>query len=232
MDARIAQALELLDAEPEPAAVLFDGPEGLSGRVVVLPSAFNPPTIGHTALLREAARLAAATTQLALLTTRNVDKDLHGASLADRVGMLLSLRTEIPDLTAAACNQARIVDQAYALSHTFPGATFDFVVGFDTLERLFARRYYRDMTAELAPFFEQHGVLAANRGDVSAAAVENWVTQHAGAFARHIQVIEVHADAAAASSTQVRTGLQAGGVSLPVTEPVRRYIEARGLYKN
>ncbi len=232
MDAQIARALESLDAAPAPAAVLFDAPDGLTGHAVVLPSAFNPPTIGHAALLRGASRLAGATTQLALLTTRNVDKGLHGASLADRVGMLLSLRSDTPELSAAACNQARIVDQASALKRSFPGATFDFVVGFDTLERLFAPRYYSGMDAELAPFFQQHQVLAANRGDVSAAAVREWVGKHAGEFASRIQVMEVDPAAAAASSTEVRQALQRGGEHLPVAEPVRRYIEAHSLYKH
>jgi nicotinic acid mononucleotide adenylyltransferase len=231
MDARIAQALESLDAESAPAALLFDMAAGLSGHAVVLPSAFNPPTVGHTALLREASRLAAATSQLALLTTRNVDKGIHGASLAERVQMLLVLRTGMPELIAAACNQARIVDQARALARSFPGATFDFVVGFDTLERLFEPRYYTDMAAELAPFFAQHRLMAANRGDVSTAAVREWVGMHAGEFASRIQVMEVDPAAAAASSTRARQGLQSGGEDLPVAEPVRRYIQAHGLYK-
>ena len=60
------------------------------GRVAVLPSAFNPPTIAHLHLLEQALRVEGVTLAAAMLSTRNVAKGVVGAGLADRVGMLLA----------------------------------------------------------------------------------------------------------------------------------------------
>ena len=229
MDDSLEIELGELEAEPHPAARVFGG-KPVAGRAVVLPSAYNPPTIGHVALLESAAAAAGVECQLALLTTRNVDKGMYGASLADRVRMLLALGEGAPNLAVAASNQARIVDQATVLRRSFPALEFDVIVGFDTLVRLFEPRYYTDMNAELEPFFLRHRVIAANRGGVSSEEVRDWVEHAAPAFVPRIVVIEVSAEAAAASSTGARTGIAGGVPVLPVPESVRAVIERRGLY--
>ena len=191
--------------------------------------------MAHQHLLERAVESAHGARPVALLTTKNVDKELHGASLAQRVEMLLSLRTRWPELAVIACNQARIIDQAEALTASFqpPGAELDlrFVVGFDTLERLFARRYYADMERELTPFFERCRVFAANRAAMSANDVSAWVSANAAAFADRIDVLEIEEFAASLSSTGVRESLKTGGAADTVAEPVRRYIEMHGLYR-
>ena len=222
---------ELLRLEREAGlatAVLAAGE--VTGHAVVLTSAFNPPTVGHTALLSAAALAVGANSQLALLTTRNVDKGLYGASLADRVGMLLALRDELPGLGVAASNQAKIVDQAAALRQRVPRGAFDMVVGFDTLGRVFERRYYRDMEGELAPFFRVHRVIAANRGEVSRAEVESWVRANGGRFGERIVVADMPAEAAQASSTEARAGVGREG-QVPVPASVREYIARERLYR-
>ena len=155
----LVSRLQQLDANPEPAAVRFDAARAVCRAVLRL---FNPPTLAHKHLLesaraiRELANPPSPATEgsrergpgseglIALLTTKNVDKGLHGASLADRIGMLLALESELPGLAVVASNQARIIDQAEALTRSFAGLeSLAFVVGFDTLERLFARRTTR-----------------------------------------------------------------------------------------
>ncbi|MEO8538624.1 MAG: hypothetical protein ABI577_02710 [bacterium] len=226
----VARQLEMLDAVSEPAAVRFDTGRDLSGSVAVLPSAYNPPTVAHHHLLERAVQSFHLNGAMALLTTRNVDKDLHGASLQDRVGMLLALAESWSELVIVASNQARIVDQALALTSTFPGVQFDFVVGFDTLERLFAPRYYSDMVNELRPFFARHRVLAANRGAVETLGVQEWVLANAKTFATRIEFLEIEEAPAAMSSTHVRRSIAAGIEHDHLMEPVERYIREHGLY--
>lgn len=223
--------LQELDERPLPSAVRFDAGENLAGDVVVLPSAFNPPTVAHQHLLERAMILAGATQPAALLTTRNVDKGVHGASLEERIEMLLALRGNWPGLAVLASNKARIIDQAESLRAAFgERLSVKFVVGFDTLERLFAPRYYTDMEAELAPFFEHSRVLAANRADVSARAVEKWIRENAGPFARRIDVLEIEEQPAAISSSQARVSAQEALQQI-VPAPVMTYIQEHGLYR-
>lgn len=231
MTSEIQDALARLESDPTPSAVRFDDSAPLSGSVAVLPSAFNPPTLAHQHLLERALSAFGLGTAVALLTTRNVDKGIHGASLADRVGMLLSMSPDWPQLAVLASNQARIIDQAIALTTTFPGVELDFVVGFDTLERLFAPRYYQDMDAELAPFFQRHRVLAANRGAVEAAHVQEWIEANAGRFAERIQLLEIDEFPASLSSSHVRAALANGHDELHLPPTVRTYIETHNLYR-
>ncbi len=232
MSEPLARRLAELDALPHPAVVRFDGGAAFEGAVPVLPSAFNPPTLAHQHLLERALAFTGASQAIALLTTRNVDKALHGASLAHRIGMLLAVRQDWRPLAVVASNQARIVDQARALALAFPGREFDFVVGFDTLERLFAPRYYTDMTAELAPFFAKHRVLAANRGSVQAEHVGEWIAANSGPFLERVTVLEIDEFPASLSSTQVRQALaQDDGDGVHIAPGVRRYISRHRLYR-
>lgn len=231
MNEEIAERLRRLDAAVLPSAARFDGGGPLGKSAAVLPSAFNPPTVAHQHLLERAVSAFGLESAVALLTTRNVDKDLHGASLADRVGMLMAMEEDSMEFAVVASNQARIIDQAVALRSLFPAVEMDFVVGFDTLERLFAARYYADMEAELAPFFERHRVLAANRGAVEARHVEEWLSANAGPFEERILVLEIDELPASLSSSQVRKALADNGDSLHVSTSVRRYIKERGLYR-
>ena len=232
MSTAIDRELEQLEARDSAAAVRFDPGPAFGDEVVVLPSAFNPPTLAHLELLFAARNATAATHALALLTTRNVDKGVYGAGLADRIGMLLAAREHSQPFAIGASNQARIMDQAEALRSAYPTTHFDFVVGFDTLERLFAPRYYTDMEAELEAFFAQHRVLAANRGETDPGEVQWWVSHHTGRFCDSIEVIEVGQRVANISSTEARVLAGTGEEPALLPPGVTTYIRARGLYRD
>lgn len=230
-DPGLGDLLSELDATPAPAVARFDSGGPFRGRLAFLPSAYNPPTLAHVRLLESALEVDGVRHVAAMLTTRNVAKDVFGASLHDRVAMLLELHHERPELAVLAANAARIIDQASALSAAFGDVGVDAIVGFDTLERLFDPRYYDDMERELAPFFERHRVIAANRGNFRVTDVEAWVHANAGVFAGRILVREIQAYPASLSSTLVRGSVAAGVDDLSVSPAVRRYIEQRGLYR-
>ena len=208
----------------------FDADVPLEGRVVVLPSAFNPPTLAHARLLDLAAAAVGAKQKAALLTTRNVDKGLHGASLDHRIGMLLELARRTHDLAVLTTNAARFVDQALALTKAFPSAQFDFVAGHDTLVRIFDARYYNDMPAELAPFFARHRLIVANRGEAGIADVAAFVADRAHAFRSQILIAELEPKAASISSTDARSLVASGARPSGLAEPVRSYITRHELY--
>ncbi len=226
------ERLEALARLEAPAAARFDADRALRGGWAVLPSAFNPPTRAHLRLLALAQEAAGVEGGAALLTTRNVAKGVEGAPLADRIAMLLAARASRPGLAVLAANQARIVDQAAALRAAWPEAAFDFVLGHDTLVRLFDGRYYEGpMDADLDPFFARHRVIAANRGDVTVAEMEAYVAERASRWADRIVIAPLDAEHGRIASSDVRARIAAGkdgGADVPAE--VAAYIRERGLY--
>jgi len=227
----LASVLTALDRSETPEAIRLDGPEPLGGSIAVLPSAFNPPTSAHLALLDVALEADGISSAAALLSTKNVDKALHGASLVQRVEMLLALKASRASLAVLVTNAPRIADQALALRTAHPGARFDFVVGFDTLVRLFEPRYYDAMDEQLATFFSHHRVLATNRAEAGFDFVCAYVEKHVpGEFRGRILVRELDEHPAALSSTLVRAEAARSGRPVAVPPEIADYIERHGLY--
>lgn len=228
----IARRLSRLHEDSVPSVERFDTGPPLLGRLAFLPSAYNPPTIGHLRLLETALTIDDVSRIAAMLTTRNVAKRVFGAGLPDRVEMLLELHRSWPQLAVLAANAARIIDQANALARETSSPGVDAIVGFDTLERLFDPSYYDDMERELTPFFERHRVIAANRGRETAERVAEWVRRNAGPYESRILVREIEPEAAGVSSTEAREKAGENPDEMPVAPPVREYIERRGLYRD
>jgi len=227
----IAILLGSLDAEQSPTAACFSPGGTPQGRAVVLPSAFNPPTIAHLRLLELSKRAVRADSAVALLSTRNVAKGVFGAGLPDRIAMLLALQDSQPGLSVVAANVARIADQAKALRAALPGVAFDFVLGYDTLVRLFEPRFYTDMSAELAAFFADHRVIAANRAQASVDTVHAFLTEpDVEPFANRITVLALDDHSASLSSTGAREEVATGNDSDALPPPVFTYIREHGLY--
>lgn len=229
----LSAAIARLDAFPLPAVLRFDRASELVGHVAVLPSAFNPPTEAHLALLEAARRGSGATVGLALLSTRNVDKPLGGAPLYHRVGMLLALCADAPRLAVAATNAARIVEQARALRRAFPSARFDFVVGSDTLVRLFDERYYPadEMVPLLDELFRWHRVFVAVRSPAPAETLTDLLGSRAARWADGVTPLETPPWVAAISSTEARMAVAKGLPAAGTPAVVARYIARHRLYR-
>lgn len=228
---QIAAAVDAVDCDPSGRVLRFDEGVPLAGRVAVLPSAFNPPTKAHVRLLEIASGVEGIDHLAALLTTRNVAKGVYGASLAQRVEMLLALHGRDPRVAVLCTNQARIADQVLALADAFPAAGFDFVVGYDTLVRFFDPAYYRDMAAEVAAYFERSRLIATNRGEATIDVVCRFLERpEVRPHRDRIVVCEIEEEPANTSSTAVRSVLEDGGHPVAVTDEVRAYILRHGLY--
>ena len=229
----VEQLLARVERAPEFVAERVDGGEELRTRVAVLPAAFNPPTEAHAELLRRAPAAAGATTPAALLTTRNVDKGIFGASLSQRIDMLLALREEQPQLAVLVANAARLADQGEALRARFPGTTFDFVVGYDTLVRLFEPRYYDDMGRALESFFAHHRVIAANRDGTGPEDIRRFLAEPGlRRYRGRVIPLELDPEQAKLSSSGFRE--RAGEEDAPFAQlpaAVAAYVARTGLYR-
>ncbi len=231
--ADVAAALARLERFPVGAALRVDWPAPLIGHHVVLPAAFNPPTYAHLRLLQRAAEVAGGAGTVALLTSRNVDKDVEGATIPHRVGMLLALAARHAGLAVVVANVARIVDQAAVLRRAYPLASFDFVLGYDTLVRLFERRYYPEggMEEALDSFFLQHRVLATNRGLPGDEQVREFLAHLPERYAARIVPFRLDEGVAAISSTEARVRAARREPPTGVPPEVRRYIFRHRLYR-
>ncbi|KAG0070882.1 hypothetical protein BGZ93_001354 [Podila epicladia] len=143
-------------------------------RIAVLDSSFNPPTLAHYHLLKAASKVGCDAVLL-LLATNNVDKGHTGAGAVERLEMmeamaLDSIQSEKEDsalrhMAVGLTIHARFMDKAQPILDTYPPNTvqLSWIMGHDTMTRLFDPKYYKDVHADMAPFFEQCDVICSSR---------------------------------------------------------------------
>ncbi len=199
----------LSPTDPPRAAFLRRAMKGLNrpgGNLVVMDASFNPMTVAHEAMLKRASETCRAGEALLLLSHANVDKTIYGASLAQRLAMLDHYAEPCRSISVAGCSHARFVDKASALRPIYPESTgLFFVVGYDTLLRLFDPRYYIDMADELSALFDVAHIVAANRDNIDPEAVRRLANSpEYAAFSDRIHFIRLDGVHSRISSTEVR----------------------------
>ncbi len=205
-----------LDPQGPPRLVIARrAPRGIAGRsgtLLCLSASFNPLTVAHVWLIQEASRLTPPDEVLLLLAKANVDKAVAGFPLEQRLGLLARFAESRPTFSVAACSHGRFVDKTEAIRPHYPeGTRLIFVVGFDTLVRLFASRYYADPEMSLATLFRTSEFIAANRAPDPPQAVTAFLARpDVAPFAHRIQTIHLPPDIAAISATEVRARLSRG----------------------
>ncbi|MDE2999960.1 MAG: hypothetical protein OXU79_12865 [Gemmatimonadota bacterium] len=223
---------------PPRAAFLRRAAEGLSrpcGSLVVMDASFNPMTVAHEAMLFRASESFRAGEALLMLSHANVDKAVYGASLPQRLAMLDYYAKPFPNVSVVGCSHARFVDKAIALRPLYPESTgLYFVVGYDTLLRIFDPRYYSNFEDELAALFDCACVIAANRDDIDAEAMRKLVKgPEFAAFSDRIRFIGLDRAHSRISSTQVRA-LRKRGAAVGHLVPTRiaEAMDALDLYRD
>lgn len=207
---------------PPQLAFLRRAPEGigiLPGTLLCLSASFNPMTVAHAVLVREGSHLVAPHEVLLLLATANVDKCGEGLPLERRLDLLLRFAESRPRVSVAAASHGRFVDKLDAIRAAYSDLSrVVFLLGFDTLVRLFDAKYYEDRDASLARLFEGSECLVANRGENTPNAVDAFLARpEIAPFAHRIRVVRLPMDLAAVSATDVRDRLSRGE---PVAELV------------
>lgn len=190
-------------------------PGGIVGRadqLLCLSASFNPLTVAHVWLIQEASRIFSPGEVLLLLARANVDKTVTGFPLERRLSLLARFAETRPTFSVAACSHGRFVDKAEAIRPHYPAGTrLAFIVGFDTLVRLFDPKYYADRDASLSALFGASEFIAANRAPDPPEAVTAFLARpDVVPFAHRIRVIQLPPEIAAISATGVRTRLARG----------------------
>lgn len=145
--------------------------------LLVLDSSFNPPHKGHLALVLKALASSGDKREdvvvLLLLSVNNADKKKQLALFKDRVAMMQLLAAHLHSQAGMArvvvgiTNQARFADKALVLAREpqFRGLELSFLVGYDTLTRIFDTRYYTNGLGELVPFMRGCDIYCLARGE-------------------------------------------------------------------
>lgn len=212
----MADLLAGLDPEGAPRmAFARRAPAGLgkrAGHLLCLSASFNPLTTAHVQLIREAGRVLNPDEVLLVLAKANVDKPGGGLPLPQRLDLLVRYAESHPTFSVAAVSHGRFVDKARAIrAHYGPGMRLAFIVGFDTLVRLFDPKYYTEPNAALSALFGGSEFIAANRAPDPPEAVARFLARpDVAPYARRIRPIQLPPDIAAISATEVRARLARG----------------------
>lgn len=213
---RIVEILAgLRPGEPPRLGFVRRAPQGIdagTGTLLCLSASFNPMTMAHAALIREGSRRFPAQELLLLLATANVDKSDEGLSLERRFDLLVRFAASRPNVSVAAVVHGRFVDKMAAIRRVYSAdIRLIFLLGFDTLVRLFDPKYYVDRAVSLAHLFDGSECAVANRGADAVGAVERFLTRpDVSPFANRIHVVQLPGDLADVSATTVRARLARG----------------------
>jgi nicotinic acid mononucleotide adenylyltransferase len=229
-DQRMAKLLAGLDPEGPPCiGFARRAPAGIgkrAGHLLCLSASFNPLTAAHIWLIHEASRIFSPAEVLLVLARTNVDKTVEGFSLERRLSMLMRFVESRPTYAVAACSHGRFVDKVEAIRRHYPAGTrLAFIVGFDTLVRLFHPRYYGDLNASLSVLFGMSEFIAANRAPDPPEVVASFLARpEVAPYAHRVQVIQLPPEIAAMSATEVRARLARGepvtGLIPPEIQPL------------
>lgn len=236
--AALGRVVEALDPSgPPKIAFVLRASEGITEpgqRLGAFSGSFNPLTRAHVRIIEQAMAEHVLDEVVLVLAKVNVDKrELFGASLPERLWMLKRFAAKRPQLSVAASSHGRFVDKVKALRAVYPeGTGIYFIVGFDTLVRVFDRKYYLDPEAELRELFSHSQFIVANRGESSVPDIRRWLERPAcRPFATRIHPIKLDRFHAHISATRIRARIAQGQPLTDLVPPeVIPLIPKTGLY--
>lgn len=231
----LRQIMANLDPEGPPQACFVTQPPQLLGhRFGILDASFNPMTLAHARMVEEARKRYALDSVTLILSRSNVDKEVFGADLGQRLSMLIHQTEGDPQTWVAGCSHGRFVDKAHALRSLYPENTYlYFILGYDTLLRLFNPKYYTDMIGELNSLFEACYILVANRDENGLKEMRAILSQpNYRPYADRIYFINLPESFKSLSSTVVRKKRMHGQTISELVPPrIAEAIEILDLYK-
>ncbi|MCS7263574.1 MAG: nicotinate-nicotinamide nucleotide adenylyltransferase [Armatimonadetes bacterium] len=203
----------------------------------VFSGSFNPPTVAHVKLCQKAQKHLGLDEILLLLAIVNLDKTQFDFSLEERLEMMLAVAQEQPNWSVALCSHGRFVEKAQAVKDAYPDDTkVWFIVGYDTLVRIFERRFYLDRPMEeaLVQFFELAHIAVFPRGEADETRICAFLRQaEVQPFAQKIDVLPTEPSLLFVSSTFVREKLKRGeDVTELVPKSVLKFLRSPNWRKN
>jgi glutamate synthase (NADPH/NADH) small chain len=230
---RINKLIERLDPSGDPTlGILYAPYESLPQKLGVLSASFNPITNAHLEMALRAREEFSLEGVLLLLTKVNVDKRLFGATLTDRALMLCLVARMYDRVWVGVSSHGRFVDKARAIRTEYPHIAISFIVGYDTLVRIFDPKYYEEPEREINDLFDKADFIVFTRGDKRIDDVIRFMDHpFRSRFTDKVRALNMPEQFAHLSSTLVRERIaDQGDISGMVPEEVRWFIERIELY--
>lgn len=223
---KYSQLINQLDPNASPQVVIVhrtsDAISESGKRLGIFSGSFNPLTVAHIKMVEEARERFQLDEMLLLLAKANVDKDVFGWSLAGRILTLKHYAEKHNDVSIGISSHGRYIDKVEALRVVYPVDTeFHFIVGYDTLVRLFDPKYYADIQTELQHLFSQCRFIVANRDHVDIETIEEYLAQPAlQPYSSSVRCLMLPEYYAGVSSTEVRRRITQGDTISHLVPPV------------
>lgn len=194
----------------------------------VFSGSFNPITVAHIKMFDEARKEFNLDEMLLLLAKANVDKSEFGMPLAGRILTLKRYADAGNHVSIGISSHGRYIDKVSALKAVYPENTeFHFIVGYDTLVRIFDAKYYADMNVELKELFSECRFIVANRNNVGLETIKKYLNQPTiQPYSSYISVLILPDFYSEISSTEVRDRIERGEtISHLVPSVVEHYLD-------
>lgn len=149
---------------------------------------------------------------LLLLAKANVDKTVFGLPLAARLLTLKKYTKNRDRCSVGVSSHGRYIDKVTALKAILPPETeFHFIVGYDTLVRIFDPKYYTDFHAELEALFKEARFIVANRAEADIQTISDFMDRpEIHRYVPYVSCLPLPDVYAYMSSTEVRELLRQG----------------------
>ena len=228
--------LDQLDPQAPSQAFVLPGSPAPEVKIIVFPGSFNPPTLAHLALLKQAwqfARVHSPMLVYTALSTHITDKErVQRPLLLDRIALLETvLRNHVRHTGIILFNRGLYVEQAAAVHSTFPQvADLYFLIGFDKIVQIFDPHYYQDRDQALHELFKLADFLVAPRGESGPEELDILLSRPENKqYAAHVHALPLSATYRYISSTNIRQVLSAHEQEVP--SEVRRFIHETHAYE-
>jgi nicotinic acid mononucleotide adenylyltransferase len=227
----IAAVLANLRPQGEPWAAVSPRSEEPRGDIIVFPGSFNPPTLAHLEMLRQARKFANRREGghwriYAALSRHIVDKEaVERMTLLDRVVLLERvLAGHVRHAGILLLNRGLYVEQAQGIRAAFPRVRrLRFLVGFDKLVQILDPRYYDRREQALRELFALAELLVAPRGSDGEHEVRELLARTENRpFARFIRLLPLEEPYRNMSSTQARASATLDAVPREVHDFIQR----------
>ena len=181
-------------------------------RLGIFSGSFNPLTLAHTKMIEDTIPEYQLDELLLLLAKANVDKTVFGLPLAARLLTLKRYTKNREKFSVGVSSHGRYIDKVSTLKVILPPETeFHFIVGYDTLVRIFDPKYYTDFHTELGELFVDARFIVANRAEADVETIASFMDQpEIRQYTPYVSCLLLPDVYAYMSSTEVRELLKQG----------------------
>lgn len=230
------EILEGLNPADPPEVVLIDiGQEFGPARIGILSGSFNPPTLAHIELARQAKQTFKIDHILFTISRVTIDKErVEGLSLEDRLLLLSLIAEEEGSASVAVVNRGLYFEHAQAFRSLLgTQSRIYFIVGMDKVIQIFDPSYYQDRDAALKILFTEAQLIAAGRHPWGKEELEKLLDREENRpYQDRVYSLTLPENVRGLSSSELRTVIAKGdsvGGQLP--EVVERFIAESGAYR-